>query len=99
LIAWFGDLGIINGTWPLIIGKPFSRYDWPVPLFWREPLINPQEIVYIVEYSQTADKHIPISEKKIDKNKVTMNLPEDGLYGAISLANQLDKIISNLESM
>ena len=82
LIGWFGDLGIIEGRWPLIFSdRPFSRNDWPMPRFGRVDAINP-EWGWITEYSQDDDgSRVPIAETRCPVTAVT-GLPEVGTASA-----------------
>ncbi|MAT44851.1 MAG: hypothetical protein CL609_21175 [Anaerolineaceae bacterium] len=94
LVCMFGDLGIINGTWPLISeGKAFSRQDWPVPLFLRNPPY-PEDLAYIVDYGQDySGSGNPISEKKVNIDEEILKIPKDSLFGCraveIALAKKL----------
>jgi|SRR5271157_6053791 len=95
LIGWFGDLGIINGDWPLIEGrKPFAREEWPVPKFYRIPPL-PIEKAFVVEYDQDTSIHHPIHEYIVPISEEILKLPEDGGYGSGAIEIELDKLLSN----
>jgi hypothetical protein len=92
LIAWFGDLGLIIGDWP-IIGpiNNFQAEEWPVPLFKRIDLLDPS-FGWIVEYPQTA----PVFTRSIGETRVEASslegLVEDELYGSKALEITLAKL-------
>jgi hypothetical protein len=94
LIGEFSDLGIIKGEWPLISnGKPFSRADWPVPLFHRIPSL-PRGKAYIVEYDQDYNGvELSIHEHLEDISDEILKLPYDVLYGYKSLETTLTELI------
>lgn len=94
LIAWFGDLGIITGRWPLIPSRrPFRREEWPVPRFQRPDRLNPRQ-GWLVEYSQEdSGAGIPIREIYCDADDL-IGLPEDGVYGFEALESALTQILS-----
>lgn len=81
-ICRFGDLGIIQGKWPLISkGKPFTRDDWPVPLFFRTTPSFEDKAV-IVEYDQDFSGFgKPTREFVSDITDEILEFPEDGLCG------------------
>lgn len=95
LIAWFGDLGIIWGRWPLISSmRPFRREEWPVPKFHRIDALRPDK-GWLVEYSSEAKGvgEQPIRETYCDAKEL-MGLPKDSLlgYGAVEII--LTKLLS-----
>jgi len=94
LIAWFGPLGILRGTWPLILStRPFRREEWPVPLFGQIDPGNPAK-GWLVEYSQETDGlDLPIRRIYCDAKNLT-GLPEDGVYGYEAIENVLTKLLS-----
>ena len=52
LIAWFGDLGLINGAWPIIgPSVKFDKKGWPVPLFKRIDNLDSNR-GWLIEYPQ-----------------------------------------------
>lgn len=97
LIGWFGDLGIIEGRWPLILtDRPFSRGDWPVPRFGRVDAFTP-EWGWITEYSQNDDgSRVPIAETRCPVTAVT-GLPEVGTASAGYIEVKLAMLIATLE--
>jgi hypothetical protein len=94
LIAWFGDLGIILGEWPLIsTTRPFRQEEWPVPKFHRLDALDPSK-GWLVEYDQESDRHVPVREIYCNAEDLA-GLPEDGGYGYKAIENLLTKILSN----
>lgn len=98
LICQFGDLGIVQGDWPLINnGKPFSREEWPVPLFHRV-LPVPDNKAVIVEYKQDFnDMEAPFRESTVSLSEEILRLPEDGLFGSGAVEIKLTKLIKELK--
>lgn len=94
LIAWFGDLGIIWGKWPLIPStRPFRREEWPVPKFRRTDALKPEK-GWLVEYSQEVGGiPAPIRETYCDA-KSLMGLFEDGDYGYEAIEIVLTRLLS-----
>jgi len=94
LIGWFGDLGIIQGRWPLIPStRPFRREEWPVPKFKRIDALNPEK-GWLVEYSQEdSGAGLSVREVYCDARDLE-GLPEDGIYGAGAIENVLTKLLS-----
>ena len=95
LISWFGDLGILNGRWPLIqSSRQFSRNEWPLPLFGREISLIPNKGM-IVEYEDNPKgewriiKEIPVDIEEI------ANLPSDGYLGGGAIEIRLSKLFEN----
>jgi hypothetical protein len=94
LIAWFGDLGIIWGRWPLIPStRPFRREEWPVPKFMRIDALKPEK-GWLVEYSQEIDGiSLPVRETYCNASDL-VGLPEDVTYGSEALEIALTKLLS-----
>lgn len=93
LVAWFGDLGIINGRWPLLnIPFGFRKEDWPVPAFKRLDYVN-RNYGWLVEYEQEnpifarseREVYLPISQIR--------SLPEESSFGYEALEIQLSKLL------
>lgn len=94
LITQFSDLGIINGSWPLIQStRPFSREEWPVPKFGMEIPFSEGK-GYIREYSfeDSGDWKL-IRESIVDSNEV-VNLPKDSFMGAGFVEFRLTYLLS-----
>lgn len=79
LVERFGDLGLINGTWP-ILGQisGWDRSAWPTPAFGRFEELTGRALKVI--YDDT-DPNKLICEKQIDAAELA-DLPKDGLSGA-----------------
>jgi len=95
LIAWFGDLGIILGQWPLIsTTRPFRREEWPVPKFHRLDALDPSK-GWLVEYDQeTSGLYLAGRRETYLNARELVGLPKDSLlgYGAVELV--LTKLLS-----
>jgi len=94
LIAWFGDLGIIWGRWPLIpTTRPFRREEWPVPKFQSIDSLNPNK-GWLVEYRQDADGwELPMRRIYCDVKDLA-GLPKDGVYGSEAIEIVLTQLLS-----
>jgi hypothetical protein len=89
LIQRFGDLGIIEGRWPLITTtRPFERAEWPVPLFARIDLLDPT-IGYVAEYSQESGEYVGTSVRDA-RSLVGM------WWDALSMAGAVETILTQL---
>ncbi|MGJ4890539.1 Imm26 family immunity protein [Bradyrhizobium sp. HKCCYLS3077] len=77
LCGRFGDLGLHDGSWPVLGAHPqWQRSIWPFPDFVRqEPLTSR---AYLVRYSDTDPRKREF-ERPIDPDCA---LPSDGLWGA-----------------
>jgi Immunity protein 26 len=79
LVARFGDLGLIEGTWPLL--GPIDGWDrnaWPIPAFGRLQELTGRALKLIYDDN---DPSWPISEKRIDSQELA-DLSTDDLFGA-----------------
>lgn len=77
----FGDLGLINGTWPILGQHPhWKREEWPMPDFFRKEELRP--VAWRIRYSDT-DPSVLVSEIRVDYN--TVESTTDGLDGAGSV--------------
>ena len=94
LITWFGDLGIIEGRWPLIPStRPFRREEWPVPKFARIDAVDPS-IGRLVEYDQeTSGLESPIRET-VRPAQDLVGLPRDVDAGAGAVEIKLTKLLA-----
>jgi hypothetical protein len=92
LVTQFGDLGIINGRWPLLhTSRPFKREDWPVPIFGRrDPLIP--NIGHIVEYKESQSGELEVLRERIVDVKDIIGLPKD----TIRMGGSIEIVLSNL---
>lgn len=93
LIAWFGDLGIISGRWPLIktVGT-FNKNDWRVPSFGRIDAVDPSH-GWMIEYEQENPTFaLPLREIRRKATEVA-DLPKESLYGALALEYKLTPLV------
>ena len=93
LVGFFGDLGIIEGRWPLIASsRPFRRDEWQVPKLGRLDPVVPTRGV-LVEYDQEDDgsrRQLRLSSCSAEE---LVGLPQDGLYGAGAIEIALTKLL------
>lgn len=96
LITRFGDLGIINGSWPLIhSSRPFSREEWPIPKFGLEVSLLPGK-GFIREYGQDdTGKWILNNEELVDVKDI-IGLPEDGSLGGGAVEIKLKQLLNDI---
>jgi hypothetical protein len=93
LITWFGDLGITNGSWPLIQStRRFSREEWPMPKFGRRAeLVNGKGI--IVEYKENdAGEWRVHYETPVNIDDIN-GLPEDSISYGGAVEIRLTKLL------
>ncbi len=87
----FGDLGLIDGSWP-ILGKRdhWNRSEWPFPHFGRREDFTGRCLR--IEYSEadlvTCLREVPITREELER------LPEDGLSGAGAVETVLTRLLS-----
>jgi hypothetical protein len=94
LMTWFGDLGIIEGSWPLIdTTRSFNRSDWPVPKFGRLDALDPS-IGWLVEYDQDVSGFDVPEETRCLPEDIS-GLPKDVVSGAGAVEIRLTKLLSN----
>lgn len=93
LILQFGDLGIVEGTWPRIGRMPgWDRRKWPMPPFKRRGVLDDR--LWRVEYDDNNPNSTP-RESPIGEAEAAA-LPDDGLYGAVAVARVLDLRIGDV---
>jgi hypothetical protein len=98
LIARFGDLGIVEGKWPLVKGgKPFHRQDWPVPKFARIDLLNSERGVLVEYESDGSWTAQPIRETPSPASDL-INLPLDGMFGSVAIEAKLTHLLTDDQS-
>ncbi len=90
IVEIFGDLGIRDGTWPLIGAMPdWSRAEWPVPDFGRyDPLSG---VARRVQYDQET---LEVVREQICSRDEIAGLWSDGLSGAGAAEIGLTKALS-----
>lgn len=93
LIAWFGDLALVEGRWPLIPShRPFRREEWPVPRFGQPHATEPTK-GWISEYDQnTSGFSLPV-RRRITSIEEARALPRDGVFMANAIENELSKLL------
>ncbi len=92
-IRKFGDLGIVEGTWPRIGRMPgWNRRKWPMPAFKRGSPLDQR--LWRVEYDDdnpnSTPRETPIGEAE------AAGLPDDGLSGDVAVVRVLDLRIENV---
>ena len=89
LVMQFGDLGLIEGTWP-ILGTcgDWKREEWPLPVFSRIDKI--ENVAWTVTYSD--DTLALVREDRVDPARAAHH-PDDGLAGADAVGLQLARIL------
>jgi len=95
LIARFGDLGIIRGSWPLIQStRPFSKEKWPIPKFGTEVPFPPGK-GFIRDYEQASSGElICIRQTLVDADDL-QGFPEDVDMGGGSVEIKLTKLLDD----
>lgn len=90
LVRLFGDLGLIDRSWP-VIGKAagWNRSDWPLPAFGRLEDFTSRalRVEYAEEDLLTELREVPITLAELKR------LPPDGLSGAGALETRLTMIL------
>ena len=89
LICRFGDLGLLNGQWP-IIGKHllWTRAEWPLPRFVRTDAVS--GALRLITYSEEDLSEIgavPCTRQEAE------GLPQDGMFGFGAVEIKLTKLL------
>lgn len=88
LIGKFGDLGFVQGNWPVIgIIQPWDQSQWPML-----PLVRIDESKRRAWLSQYSDKFECVEEKEIDVSEAG-NYPYDRMMGSGSIEIRLTKLM------
>jgi len=90
-IGRFGDLGLLNGSWP-ILGETgqWDRAAWPLPAFVRtDDDDDESSAAYITVFSDSLD---PVSCKRCDP-KLAKKYPEDALSGCGAVEIRLTDLL------
>jgi Immunity protein 26 len=91
LVERFGDLGILDGAWPLVgHADKWNRGAWPTPAFGR--LEELTERAFKVIYDD-GDPNRLLREERIDPSELA-SLPKDGLSGAGAVERILTRLLS-----
>lgn len=78
LVQRLGDVGLVDGDWPIIGHLPsWRREEWPMPAFGRHEELTDR--YFRVEYADDDPNRSP-DESQISANEFG-RLPEDGLAG------------------
>jgi len=90
LIAQFGDLGLLDGSWP-IVGREeeWDRENWPMPAFARIDEFAGK--AWRVEYSEDDLRWIRETPTTPDQVR---RLPKDAAYGDEAVAIELSKLLT-----
>jgi len=92
-VCRFGDLGLLEGTWPVIGRLPgWTKLAWPMPVFAREQLVS--GITLKVVYADDDPARV-VSEIKIGSAAVA-DCPQDGLMGAQAVVQVLNSKLPTL---
>lgn len=87
----FGDLGLVNGEWP-VIGKPhdWNRDEWKMPVFYRqEPIMG---MLFLVEYPDDNPNGLSIETKATTEQVI--GLEKDCAHGYESMSGLLSRLIA-----
>lgn len=87
LISVFGDLGLINGEWP-IIGRleNWDRNEWPMPVFARVDSLDPGKCLRITYADDDPNLSGVVKEEVCSPEEASRLLPEAmSGYGAIEI--------------
>lgn len=91
LVTQFGDLGLIEGEWPIIgDSESWDRKTWPMPSFVR--VTEPDHVAFVTTYSENTLE--PIKERKCALSEVA-NYPYDSLSGAGAVEIRLTKLLTS----
>lgn len=90
LLKAFGDLGLVQGSWPVLGQMPgWRREAWPAPAFGRtEPLTGR---LLRVEY-RDDDPNSPPREVEVSRPEFE-TLPEEGLAGFEFMQERLSRVL------
>jgi Immunity protein 26 len=90
MVEIFGDLGIINGEWPLL-GRTdgWDRNAWPIPEFGRFEELTGR--AFKVIYDDDNPNRV-LREEQIDPGELT-GLQKDGLSGAGAVERRLTRLL------
>jgi hypothetical protein len=90
LVERFGDLGIVNGTWPLLGHiDGWNRSAWPTPVFGRFEELTGRAFKVIYD---DANPNRLIREEQVDPSELT-GMPRDGLSGAGAVETVLARLV------
>ena len=89
-----GDLGLKNGSWP-ILGtlEKWNRDEWNVPVFYKKGLID--EKLYAIHYN---DELKFVRQEPIDSLENISRYPTDGTAGYEFVEKRLSKLLKRSEN-
>jgi hypothetical protein len=91
-ICKFGDIGPINGEWPVIHQTDDWRRDqWPMPAFGRVDLVDPR-IGYRSIYRDDSIEGL-VTETRVTAEEAR-SLPYDCSYGYLALIDHLQRLLA-----
>lgn len=89
LVKLFGDLGLLQGRWPVLGHRPpWRREEWPIPAFQRIDEIANK--AWRVRYDDSS--LIAAAEERVAPDEVR-SLPRDGTSGAGAIETRLARIL------
>jgi len=92
LVEIFGDLGLIQGRWPIIGRAPtWERRRWPMPVFGRVEDLTGRalRVEYDEETLLDVIREVPVPRAEIE------HLPKDGASGAGFIEATLTKLLAS----
>jgi Immunity protein 26 len=88
LVARFGHLGLVSGTWALLgRNADWNRERWPMPTFGRRTSLG---ATYQVDYSDT-DALQSTRTTRVDASEID-GLPHDGVAGVEFIQKRLERL-------
>lgn len=89
LVRRFGDLGFLEGEWPIVAhSENWDRNQWPLPMFGRIDDID--NLAWRVEYSEETLEEIRDTPIEMQEAR---DLPRAGLSGSGSVEIQLTMLL------
>jgi Immunity protein 26 len=86
----FGDLGLIEGSWPVLGAHPgWRRQEWPMPAFRRTDDVS--GAVFRIDYDDD-DPGEMLERRRVDPAEVE-GLSPDGLAGAGAVIRRLARLL------
>lgn len=95
LVKKFGDLGILEGSWPRIGRVPaWDRRRWPLPAFTRRSPLDQR--IWRVEYADDDPNSTP--RESVVTEEEARGLPDDALSGGGAIARILDVRVGGVKT-
>jgi hypothetical protein len=93
LITQFGDMGLVNGSWPLIhSSRQFLKDEWPIPKFGIK-LPNLPGKGFVREYVQNVIGELILKKETLVDQLSIINLPVDRISGGGAVEIRLTDLI------